>query len=120
MIYALEIKEEAYRDIQDAYNYYESKQIGLGDRFVEELEEKINYIQVYPLHFREIEDDFRQVLIDIFPYQIIYEFNNTNIIIYSVFNAYQNPENKPPKNSYNNIQIVLDAARERSRELNKG
>ena len=24
------------------------------------------------------------------------------------------------KNSYNNIQIVLDAARERSRELNKG
>ena len=53
-MYALEIKEEAYYDIQDAYNYYENKQSGLGDRFIEELEEKINYLQLYPLHFRKL------------------------------------------------------------------
>ena len=110
MMYDLEIKEEAYRDIQDAYNYYESKQLGLGDRFIEELEEKIVYIQDYPLHFRKLEDDFRQVLIDIFPYQIITVFSMPIKIL----------KTNLQKNSYNNIQIVLDAARERSRELNKG
>lgn len=53
MIYDLLIKEEAYCDIQDAYNYYERKQLGLGDRFIELLEQKINYIQIYPLHFKK-------------------------------------------------------------------
>ncbi|SFC05136.1 hypothetical protein [Kaistella jeonii] len=38
MIYELEIKEETDEEIIDAYLYYERKQVGLGEKFLLQLE----------------------------------------------------------------------------------
>lgn len=38
MKYLLEIKEEAKIDSIEAYRFYESKSIGLGDRFLEQID----------------------------------------------------------------------------------
>ncbi len=38
MKYLLEIKEEANFDAIEAYEYYESKSIGLGERFLERVD----------------------------------------------------------------------------------
>jgi hypothetical protein len=46
MIYKLIIKEDAYGDLREAYDYYEEKSQGLGDRFVEEVKQKLTYIQI--------------------------------------------------------------------------
>ena len=37
MIYELEIKQEANRDIANAYSYYEEKESGLGERFFQQI-----------------------------------------------------------------------------------
>ena len=38
MKYTLEIKEEAVVDMQQAYDYYEERKTGLGERFLNTLE----------------------------------------------------------------------------------
>jgi toxin ParE1/3/4 len=94
MTYKLIIKEEAYEDLQGAYDYYEKKRSGLGEEFIEAVKEKIAYIKVYPLHFSKVEKDFRQTLIDRFPYLLIYELSGKEIIVYSFFHTSQDPKNK--------------------------
>lgn len=51
MTYHITIKEEAYVDLQVAYDYYEEQSAGLGDDFIEKVKERLAYIKVYPLHF---------------------------------------------------------------------
>ena len=94
MILKLVIKEEAYYDLQTAYDYYEEKRHGLGDEFIEEIKEKLEYIKKHPLHFNKVEKEFRQTLIDRFPYLLIYEFSGKEVIVYSFFHTSQNPEKK--------------------------
>ena len=94
MIYEIIIKEEAYLDLQKAYDYYEEQKSGLGERFLENVKQRISYLKKYPLHFNKVEKDFRQTLIDVFPYLIIYEISGQQIIVYAIFHGMQNPEKK--------------------------
>ena len=94
MIYKVIIKEEAYKDLQTAYDYYEEQKTGLGDAFIEEVKEKIDYIKFYPLHFSKVEKDFRQTLIDRFPYLLIYEISGKEVIVYSFFHTSRDPDKK--------------------------
>jgi plasmid stabilization system protein ParE len=94
MIFGLVIKEEAYQDLQDAYDYYEEQRPGLGDEFIEEVKEKLDYIKKYPLHFPKTEKDSRQTLVDRFPYLILYELEKKEVIVYSFFHTSQDPQKK--------------------------
>ena len=94
MIYSLTVKQEAYEDLQKAYDYYEEQRTGLGEEFLDEIEERMAYLKKYPLHFNKAEKEFRQTLIDRFPYLIIYEIHGREIIIYAFFHCSQNPKKK--------------------------
>jgi hypothetical protein len=94
MIYDLVIKQEAYDDLQAAYDYYEEQKAGLGDDFLEKVKERINYLKTYPLHFTKVEKDFRQTLIDKFPYLIIYELSRREVTVYAFFHCSRNPKKK--------------------------
>jgi len=94
MKYEVVIKEEAYYDLQDAYDYYEEQQNGLGERFLKNIQQRLSYLAKYPLHFNKIEKEFRQVLVDKFPYLIIYEIQERQVIVYAFFHGSQNPEKK--------------------------
>lgn len=48
MKYLLEIKEEATADSIEAYGYYESKSLGLGERFLEQVDVFLNLIVQNP------------------------------------------------------------------------
>ena len=94
MIYNLVIKEEAYEDLQTAYDYYEEQKTGLGADFLEKIKERIAYLKKYPLHFNKVEKDFRQTLIDKFPYLIVYQLSGHEIIVYAFFHCSRNPKKK--------------------------
>jgi hypothetical protein len=83
MIYTLSVKEEAYKDLQQAYDYYEEQREGLGEIFIEKVKKRLDYLKQYPLHFNKVQKEFRQVLIDKFPYLIIYELSGSEIIVYA-------------------------------------
>lgn len=97
MKYTLEIKEEAVIDIQKAYDYYEENKRGLGERFLETLEYYLERVEKYPLHFQIKRKPYREAFIKNFPYLIIYEIVDKNVIVYAVFNTFLNPKKKPIK-----------------------
>lgn len=94
MSFTLVIKEEAYGDLQDAYDYYEEQVKGLGDRFLNAVREKISYIRKHPFHFNAVEEEFRQALVDRFPFLILYEVSGYEIVVYAFFHCSRNPKRK--------------------------
>lgn len=77
-------------------HHYELQLFGLGDRFVEGVFKKIRYIQKHPLHYQVFEKQYRRAQTDIFPFLIVYEFEEETktIIIISVFHTSRNPKGK--------------------------
>ena len=90
-IYNVIIKEEARLDIVDVYNWYESKQKDLGERFINKLDEYFNRISFTPGIFPQKHKGLRQVVMMGFPFVIIFEIEDDNVVVYAVFNTYQDP-----------------------------
>ncbi|MBK8806633.1 MAG: type II toxin-antitoxin system RelE/ParE family toxin [Bacteroidales bacterium] len=91
MNYTVLLKEEVNTDIKDAYQWYESRQESLGERFLEELEDYIKVLKINPQIYQVRKGNRRYCPMKIFPYLLVYEIEDRNVVIYAVFNAYQHP-----------------------------
>ncbi len=94
MKYSLEIKDEANLETIEAYLYYEGKRKGLGEEFLEHLDTYFDRIRANPKHFPKKRKPYREAFIKRFPFLIIYEIEKNKVIVYSVFNTWQNPDKK--------------------------
>jgi plasmid stabilization system protein ParE len=94
MGFRLKIDSSAQLDLKLAIDWYKARQIGLGKRFLDDFEHTLFRIQSNPYMF-QLEGNYRNALLDIFPYIIIFEIDNQEIIILAVFNTHQNPTKKP-------------------------
>ncbi|MHA6281251.1 type II toxin-antitoxin system RelE/ParE family toxin [Salinimicrobium sp. CAU 1759] len=94
MAFYLDVKEEAALEIINTYLYYEKKRSGLGEEFLEQLDFYFKRITSNPEHFPEKRKPYREAFLGRFPYVVIYEFRNEKVIVYSIFNTWQNPEKK--------------------------
>jgi hypothetical protein len=93
MIYNLIIKEEASAEIKVAFLYYQQQIEGLGIRFIQELELHLNSVHENPFHYSYFlgEKPFRSHALQHFPFSIIYEATEKDVIVFSIFHQYQNP-----------------------------
>ena len=87
MKYILDVKTSAEKGVLEAFDYYEDKQKGLGDRFLDYWETHLDIIKQGPLSFQKKHKDFRQALIKPYPYHIIYEVEGNIITVYKVIFA---------------------------------
>lgn len=94
MTFRIIIEDRALKEAQEAYDYYEKQQEGLGERFRLELEKSINHLTVNPKLYRKIKKEIRQKLLYKFPFVIVYEIMTESIIIYAVFHQKRNPRKK--------------------------
>ena len=79
---------EAVRDeVVDAVVYYEEQQLGLGNSLLEEWEKSINKIHLTPEAYQIKRKHFREVLLDKFPYLIVFETTDTEVFVYRFINA---------------------------------
>jgi plasmid stabilization system protein ParE len=90
----LEIKHEAVFEIEDAYQYYEEQQAGLGDIFQKSLEKTFKTIIKTPYGFTKLSNDRRQTVVKKFPFVIVYEVFDTTIVVFAVFHTSRNPYHK--------------------------
>jgi plasmid stabilization system protein ParE len=86
------ILDDGEDDLVEAYNWYESKEFGLGHRFLSSVHEGLTLIRQHPEIFPVCASEFRRALISKFPFEIIYEKEGDRIVVYSVFNCSQNPQ----------------------------
>ncbi len=97
MRYHIVFRAKARIEIQESFDYYESKVEDLGLNFLEALEKDLNLIAQYPEQAKIVRKEFRQALIKKFPFLIIYKITESSIIIYSVFHTSRNPKDKYKK-----------------------
>jgi plasmid stabilization system protein ParE len=95
MTYKLILKSRAHIDLAEAIEYYQSKRKGLGLQFLKCAQKFFDRITRNPLHYPLKSNQFREAYLQKFPYVIIYQIIESEIIIFSVFNTHQNPQRKP-------------------------
>lgn len=66
------IRSAATADLQDAFDWYEKQQTGLGVEFREAVREKLRDIAANPMLYQAAHRDTRRALLDRFPYGLYY------------------------------------------------
>ena len=94
MVYKLEITILAEKEYSSSFHYYEEQQPGLGDRFEKETDYLIEKLKVNPYLFQRKYKHYREAVYKRFPYYIVYEIIEDNVIIHSFFHANRNPKTK--------------------------
>lgn len=89
------IELEAQIEIDKAIEWYESKQIGLGADFFNYLDGYFQTLKNGEALFEiKRKPVFRELPLKRFPYIIIYEEYQNQLIVYSVFNTFQDQNKK--------------------------
>ena len=92
LIFPLQFHPEVEFDMQDAWEFYESRRIGLGDEFTLAVEATLNYISRSPLHFPIVFSYTRHILIKRFPYAIFYVVTDGIVYVSSVTHLSRDPK----------------------------
>lgn len=62
---------------KDAYDWYELQKKGLGELFLEELDENYRKLQSFPTAYSNKEHKYRQLNLKKFPYVIVFKIIKT-------------------------------------------
>ena len=88
---AVVLTSVAQRQFREARDWYEAARPGLGGEFVENLDATLSVARVHPAQFKIAIKQYRRALVKRFPYELFFEFNDDQVIVYSVFHTSQNP-----------------------------
>jgi plasmid stabilization system protein ParE len=86
----------AQKKIIQAWEWYEERQQGLGDRFLKELTRSIRLIEQNPDRYPNRYKSYKETPVPVFPFLIIYRLNRKKklVRIVSVFHTSLNPKKK--------------------------
>ncbi len=96
MKYQVVFHPMAETEYREAYQWYEEQLRGLGERFEEAIEIKLNQLNSKPLLHPRKRGSFREANVDTFPYQIVYKIYEKEKIIFvsSVYHSSRDPKKK--------------------------
>ncbi|WP_230392441.1 type II toxin-antitoxin system RelE/ParE family toxin [Flavobacterium sp. LC2016-01] len=96
MVFKIKILPLAEKEIDESIEFYESRSKGLGKQFLTYLRYYLKVLKTNPELFEiKKQPGYREMTLVKFPFVIIYEIIETDIIIHSVFHTSRNPERKP-------------------------
>lgn len=85
------VTPEAEADIFDGFRTYEERQLGLGTRFLDEIEQSLHRIAPNPHVYQEVEPDIRRAVVHTFPYLVFYTFDVEAVHVLAVIHGAQDP-----------------------------
>lgn len=77
--------------------YYEELQLSLGVALVDEFESALTKIHVNPEGYEKKYKNFRQAMLNRFPYLVLFEIDGKHIVIYRFINARRHPQKRYTK-----------------------
>lgn len=94
MAYKIKLEPEASNDIQQAMDWYNTKQAGLGKKFYKSLQKSIDGLTTYPFYQIRYGGNVRCLPIKNFPYMLHFTIdeNQTIVIIRAVFHTSKSPQ----------------------------
>ena len=95
-MYRLYLTDKANKEFAEAAQWYEQKSEGLGDRFIATIQYKLQLIQQYPERYPKRYLSFRETMVSIFPYTIVYTFykKKKEIHVSAIYHSSRNPRRK--------------------------
>ena len=81
----------AEAELEEAVQFYNERQIGLGEEFLSEFQAAITRIIERPLWFEQFEPSFRRCRMRRFPYGLIFELADETIVITAVMHLHREP-----------------------------
>jgi hypothetical protein len=87
----LEFHAEALAELKSAAEYYESRKVGLGVRFLDVVEEALERIARDPIAWSPADEDVRRCLTRVFPFGIFYTIELEFILILAVAHLAREP-----------------------------
>jgi plasmid stabilization system protein ParE len=85
------LRPRAERDIQSAYEWYESQRAGLGNEFLAALRERLEAVRGHPESSPVIYRGIRRAVVSRFPYLIFYVARSERIAVLAVLHHARNP-----------------------------
>ena len=82
---------EADAEMEAAALWYEERQPGLGNDFLDEFERTLRRIVAEPERWQKIRDDNRKLNFDRFPYAIVYNVSANVIYLKAVMHLHRRP-----------------------------
>ena len=74
----IRFRVEARLDIQEAYDWYEERSPGIGDRFLAAEDLCIESVAANPSGFPTVYADVRRALLQRFPYSVLYRIEESS------------------------------------------
>ena len=82
----------ALADIEAARQWYEAQRPGLGDEFVDAVDDAMESVLAFPAACPVYYRDARRFLIERFPYCLYYRLENDTVVVVSCLHAARDPE----------------------------
>lgn len=92
MNYVLVFRPEVRNELDEAYSWYESQELELGDDFLEQVDEALGRICPMPESYPTVYRDVRRAVVRRFPYIIYYRIVSSRVIVTAVFHGRRNPK----------------------------
>jgi toxin ParE1/3/4 len=89
--YKLRINRFAQSDLENAWDYYENKEKGLGGEFWMEAKDKLDEIEKNPMQFQIIKDETRRANLKRFPFGIFFVVNEIYINVFGLIHFSRSP-----------------------------
>jgi plasmid stabilization system protein ParE len=82
---------QAAEEMRAAAAYYEAQEPGLGDAFLDDIEQALQSIQQFPQLWSVYDGEYRRYLLKRFPYGLIYRIDEARILIVAVAHLHLKP-----------------------------
>ena len=78
-------------DVEDAYQWYEAQQSGLGEEFLEAVRAMMESVVATPERFPVVHRQTRRALLRRFPYGLYYRIIDDQIVVVACMHARRDP-----------------------------
>lgn len=83
---------QAEKEFNEAINYYEQKEQGLGADFAIEVQSAIGRMTALPEAWPVVEGEIRRTLVRRFPYGVLYSVEPQGIFVIAIMHLNRSPE----------------------------
>ncbi len=87
----LKVRPSAAADIEDAHRWYEDRQPGMGEEFLQSVSATLEAIEQQPKRFPVVHRDVRRALLQRFPYGVFFRIARDRLVVVACFHAKRDP-----------------------------
>ena len=88
----IQISEEALRDLNEGFLFYEAQEPGLGDYFVSSMRSDIERLKIAGGAHRIVYRDFHRLICHTFPFAVYYTQEADLVVVWAVLDQRREPQ----------------------------